>query len=237
MSSDESVRGQTLPGPVNLAHLDGVLEGAAEQKLLMSLDIYEEAVFRTTYRDGRAVATDEVSPLELAQALASIDAGTGVLPPDTLFYRQSGGGYHLAVYLPPAIRPLRLDGEPEPVAVPLPPLVFAGRGTDYHVYALATGEWPAARTPLYHAPFPNVHARGRICSGSVVFPACRPETIHRAAGLFFESRFNQDLARNKSQKHENIVELWRELDEARIEQYPLDDLVEMGQALGDLFQE
>ena len=120
--------------------------------------------------------------------------------------------------------------------VPCPPLVFAGRGTAYHVYALAVDGWPDARARLYQAPFPNVHTGGNICAGNVAFPACAPDTIHAAARLFFESGFSQHLRNAKSRAHEhNVLALYRGL--AGAESYPVEDLVGLDKVLGDLIKE
>jgi PRTRC genetic system protein B len=230
------VAGEPLPGqPINLAHpaVLQVLDDCGAQELLMRLDIFGESIFRTIYEGGQPVAHDEVSPLDLAQALAGVEATTGILPRDTLFCHRSGDEYRLAIYLPPERRPLHIDGEERSLEIPLPPLVFAGRATIYQVFALSGDEWPQAGTPLYRAPFPNIFGGGRICAGTVSFPPCRPDTIHRAAALFLESHFNRDLAGGKSQAHpKDVIALWREL--IGVDTYPPDDLVPAGMTLGEL---
>lgn len=209
---------------------------APQQLLLMRLDLYPEAILRTTYADGRVVSYDEVSPADVASALAGLDVGTGVLPPNVLFYRQ-GSAERVAVYLPAQVRAVRLDGDPGPLTIPWPPLVFLGQGRVYQVFALATGDWPQADTPLCHTPSPNVHTSGNVCQGTVKFPRCSLATVHEAADLFFSSQFNHDLSVGQvSRKHKNVVHLWRELDEAGADTYPLDDLVPTGATLEDLLR-
>ncbi len=219
------------------------IDGASTQDLVMRLDIYEEAVLRTTYRGNKAVACDELSPFDLARAFAGLPVGTGLLPRDCLFCGKSNAEYRVGIYLPPVTRSLHVEGEPAPFTIPLPALVFVGATIGYSIFALATPEWPDARTPLFYAPFPNVHRAGNICAGTVQFPPVRPDTIHAAARLFFESQFNHDLNDGTSRKHKKAVtETWRELAiRATLEpdwaEYPVDDLVETGQALGDLVEE
>lgn len=234
-NNNGNVRAQTF----NLSNLPA--DFGMQQPLLMRLDIYPEAVLRTVYtadQDGHPVASDEVSPFDVAAALAGLDTGTGILPERVLFYRQAGPEYHIGVYLPPEPRLLHVtDGEAIlEFAVPCPPLVFAGRGTAYHVYALGADGWPDARARLYQAPFPNVHTGGNICAGNVQFPACAPDIIHAAAKLFFESGFSQHLRNAKSRTHEhNVLALYRGL--AGAESYPLDDLIGLDKRLGDLVKE
>ena len=218
---------------VNLLHLAGV-EDLGAQNLLVSLDVYAEAVFRTIYRDGRPISFDEVSPLDLARALIGLDVATGLLPPNVLLYGQ-GDGDLVAVYLPPERRVLRLHGEAEPLTVPTPPLVFVGRGSVYCVYALAAEEWPSAKTELYRAPFPNVYGGGRVCRGTVKFPPCGLDVIYQAAALFFDSDFNRDLGNGKSRKEPgDVTALWRALHAESAEGYPLDDLVAAGITMEEL---
>ncbi len=234
--SDQNVCAQTLDGPTNLAHLAGA-EGLSgkPQELRVRLDIYDEALFRTSYQDGRPVSFDEVSPLDVAAALSGLDVGAGILPRDVLFYSRAGSGGLVGVYLPPQRRILRLGSAAEPLTVPTPPLVFAGRDNNFYVYALAIGDWPTAETELCRAPFPNVYSGGRICRGTVKFPPCGLDTIHRAAALFFESNFNHDLSNGKSRRHpDDVTAMWRALHDEGDEVYLLDDLVAMGKTLGEL---
>lgn len=230
-----NVCAQTLPDRVNLVHLVGVESlGDETQELLIRLDLYTEAIFRTSYRGGQPVSHDEVSPLDLAQALIGLDAGTGVLPPNVLFCCR-GGEERIGIYLPPECRALRLAGEPEPLMVPTPPLVFAGRGKSYYVFALGDDDWPTAETALCRAPFPNVYFDGRICPGSVKFPRLGLETVHESANLFLASEFNRDLVGGKSQERPNdVTALWRALDTRRAEAYPASDLVSAGMTLGEM---
>lgn len=218
-------------------------EPGTDEPIILRLDFYAESIVRTTCDAGRPVAYDEVLPDDVAHALAGLSFSTGCLPRDTLFY-QGGGDCRIGIYLPPTVRALWLDGEKMPLHAPLPPLIFVGQGDGYHIYALANWEWPSTATALYRAPFPNVHADGAICRGSVEFPACGAATIHYAAGLFFESKFNKDLANDKSQRYpRDVVELWRVLAPhppaglGGSEEYPLGDLVAMGMTVGDLVQE
>lgn len=50
---------------------------------------------------------------------------------------------------------------------PLPKLVFSLKGNTLNVFALKRSDVLDGDTVLYHAPLPNVNARGRVCMGNV----------------------------------------------------------------------
>lgn len=212
--------------PANLLTLPPlVAPDDAGQALRLRLDIYDESIIRTTFVDGQPAGYDELSPLDVARALADVAPAGGWLRENTVYIRP-GHETRAAIYLSTAVRSLNIDGESHALRVPLPPLLFYGRGKKYHIYALAEAGWPTAKTALYHAPFPNVYPDGGICPGTVEFPACDPDAIHQAARLFFESAFNSDLDNGKSQAHpQNVIALWRKLAAADDKQYPINDLL------------
>jgi len=194
------------------------------QTLRLRLDIFDESIIRTTFINGQPAGYDELSPLDVARALADVAPAGGWLPQDTVFLRP-GLEYRIVIRLIETIWGVRLD-DGKMFVIPLPPLLFYGRGKSYYLYALAEENWPTAKTELYHAPFPNVHPDGCICPGSVQFPDCGPDTIHQAADLFFKSAFNHDLDNGKSRACPgSIIEQWRRLDRADARAWPLADLI------------
>ncbi len=210
--------------------------GIRRQKIILSLDVYDESIFRTIYEQGEAVSKDEVSPLDLGQALSGLNTGTGILPPNVFFFRQSGDECQLGVYLPLAVRTLKKGTKA--FTLPLPPLLFIGRGEKYFVYALNGVGWPEMNRPLYFAPLPNVHEIGKICRGSVQFLPTSPGTIYRAIDLFFDSHFNRDLSNGKSRKYpKDVTQGWAEVVDSGMDAYPLDDLVANGKKVEDLLNE
>lgn len=214
------------------------------QDLLVEFQIYTESIWRTCYQGNKPLQRDEVDPLELARALAGLDSGTGLLPQNILFYRQAGQQIHLGLYLPPAVQILHVDGQKQTAyQIPVPPLVFTGQNKTYRLYALARPGWPEPETPLYRAPFPNVYnqltryERSGICHGSAEFPVAAPETIRPAAQLFFESRFNHDLAQGKSKKYpQSVLLLWQEIVDSKLDAYPVNDLVPADLKMEDLLK-
>ena len=238
------VRGVQQAGVV-MQHEDDSIEGKHH---LGRVDLFDETVFYTAYQDGRPVKAFEVSPADLAAAFAGLPLATGLLPRDCLFYARQAGEERFAIFLQATTRTVRLSalGQKAEYIIPLPPLVFVGRGGRYAVHAVKQYPRPDARAAegsgagegLFRAPLPNVYGEdGRICQGSVKFPACSARTIHQAADLFFDSEFNLDLAGAKSQKYgASVVELWKELHAAGKKggQYPLSDLVPARYTLADL---
>jgi len=111
-----------------------------------------------------------------------------------------------------------------PVSVPLPPLVFAGIGTTYYVWAAREQAFSPGMS-LYCAPFPNVRSDGSICFGAANQPppvSC--VTFPAAWQMFITSPFNGDLSDGKSQQYREDVR--HQLCAVRRKQcYPASDLV------------
>jgi PRTRC genetic system protein B len=201
--------------------------------LRLALHFHRESIILTDYRDDAIVQTRLVAAMDVARTLAQeLDLATGVLPGDssgtnTLWWAKTGGGLQIALYVPPAIRAIRVgggySGDPaQQLTLPWPPLVFLylqGR----HPYVFACRERPREQeSELYYAPAYNVFDSGRICVGSHQFPD-RAEAV---PGAFFESNFSRagDTQAGKSKKNpHNIGLLWEELHGQDV--YPLDDLV------------
>ena len=87
---------------------------------------------------------------------------------------------------------------------------------------------------LYHAPCPNIHHHGGICSGNTTFLVCSPHTIEVALSLFMEnSLFNGDLRRGKCRRYpDDVRQLWAVLEGKS--RFPLSELVSCRRVLRDL---
>jgi len=199
-------------------------------ELQLRVDFHEETVLVHDFAAGIAggVRTKAVSALDIAHALArELDLATGILPPDTLWWAQSGSGTRVAVWRPPQLTALRVresyDAKPRRRHLPMPGLVFVCLPDRQAPYVFAARERP--RTPadqLFHCPTFNVFRSGRVCVGTHVFPI-DPAAVPLA---FFDSHFSVtgDTAAGKSHRHpENVGKLWDEIEGHR--EYPLDDLV------------
>lgn len=205
-----------------------------DQPPTLQLDIYDHAVI-VTRRKGNTWTSYPVTPTAIAQALGKVPSSSGLLPERTLGAGFVQGLAFYVVYVPP--RPITvlladgLDSREQPLVTP--PLVWAGCGTAYHIYALAEEGYPASDdSPLQHAPFPNINLNGAICWGTTdARPVAGPQTMERALRLFLEgSHFNQHLAGGKSQTQQtNILLAYPGLDHDT--PYPLHDLVPAGRTL------
>jgi PRTRC genetic system protein B len=196
---------------------------------LARLDLYDEAVVLTKFRDGGTI-THPVALEEVAAAFAEVPIGTGVLPANTLFWGRQQGQIVLGLYLP--ARSWAVTVGPDCWCVPWPPLVFVGLGTSYRVYAVKQRP-PTPQAPLYQAPCPNVYPDGRICPGTTPFPVCATATIQAAFQCFISSGFNRDLGLGKCQSQPNdILALWAQLQGRK--RFPLAELVPSSVTLSNL---
>jgi PRTRC genetic system protein B len=200
--------------------------------LLLRIDLYRHFPVLTTFDQGKATSQYVVDPTALAAALSDFPVNTGLLPPNTLFWGHQQSR-RIGIYIAPQAHTVSVRNEQRAWRVPLPGLVFIGQDYSYAVWALKD-EPTSPNIPVFHAPCPNVHPEG-VCRGNAPFPRADTATIWRAAEVFFESRFNQDLSQGKSQEYpDNILERWRALAEAEAEAYPLEDLVPANLTLGRL---
>lgn len=200
---------------------------------IAQLIIYEDLVLYTR-REGGMFRQYPVAPEAIAHALSNVPSVTGLLPEGALGAGLVAGRPFLVLHVPPHRATLHLaDGTD--YTLPLPPLIIAGCGDDYRIWALATSERPTETTPLMVAPFPNCYDSGAICWGSS--DARRPASaasLLPTLTLFLEgSQFNLHLANGKSRAFPtSVIAQWQALVTAGAEVYPLDDLVAAESTLG-----
>lgn len=223
-NSNSNSNGTGLPAIPELVLPALAWEEEDYASLRLRLDLYDDAIALTRFKEGQALSRFLVDPLDVATALAGLNINSGLLPEGCLYWNRRHGQEGVGVYVPPRVWTVAVRGEAQAWRVPLPGLVFAGRGYDYQVWAVMERPGQAGQQ-LYLAPCPNVHPDG-VCRGSAPFPPASPATIWQAVEAFFSSRFNHDLSNNKSRKYPNdVLDHWRELDGVGAEEYPLDDLV------------
>jgi PRTRC genetic system protein B len=207
------------------------------QKWLMSIHIYEESIF-VSQLDPKTGAKKEfeVSAVDLANRMnLTAKLSTGLMKPNTIFYKDDGVDERIVIYAPRAIRQLHIDlsrGKRQ-ISVPMPPMVFWNVKNRYFVAAL-TGDEISPKTKLAAAPVPNVHENGEICAGNVKFPKGGMRTIREAERLFWESEFNGDLANKKCKSYKDVRDLYKSL-KART-RFPTRELVELDINLGELIE-
>ncbi|MCP4417752.1 MAG: hypothetical protein GY805_14100 [Chloroflexi bacterium] len=202
-----------------------------QQPPQLRLDFYSTNTLMSQWQaDGRLV-TYPVSIHDVVTACTSVEMSSGLLPPNTLFWRQQANQTMLGIYVP--ARRWRVQTDERSYHIPLPSFVFVGHGTSYKIVAVKKRPQNGNHR-LYHAPCPNVHSGGNICPGNAPFPSCSPETIGTALQLFLEgSAFNADLSGNKCKSHASDVrQLWGELDGKK--RFPLKELVSTQRTLQNL---
>ncbi len=202
----------------------------------LRLDFYNMAVLMSQWEEDGRLTTYPVSVHDLVSACTNVELSSGLLPPNTLFWKQQANQSVLGVYVP--ARRWQVQTENRHYHIPMPPFVFVGNGSAYRIFAVK--KRPALSGPtklcmskgpsnkhdrLYHAPCPNVHTTGGICQGNTPFPICSPHNILTALTLFMEgSYFNADLSSGKCQYYpDDVRRLWADLDGRK--RFPLSQLV------------
>lgn len=201
----------------------------------VQIAIFDDCIYLTR-RQGQGWVTYPVRTEDLAEAVGSVPTVSGLLPPNTLGTGTVNGQRFYVQYVDPRPAALHIAGQGKPCAIQTPPLIWAGCGQDYRVFALNTLERPEARTALYHAPFPNTYDQGGICWGSADPRGdAGPKTMPAALELYLEgSFFNSHIAQQRSRrKPRSIMALYRSLSTDM--PYPLDDLMPAAYDLEWLF--
>lgn len=188
----------------------------------LRLDFYNTAVLMSCWQDDGRTTTYPVSVHDVVSACTNIQLSSGLLPANTLFWKQQANQVMLGIYVP--ARRWQVRTEEHGYHIPMPPFVFVGYGTAYKLFAVKKRPSNEA-DPLYYAPCPNIHTTGGICQGNTPFPPCAPHTILQALQLFMEdSLFNADLSRGKCRSHpDDVRRLWAELNGRK--RFPLSELV------------
>ena len=186
------------------------------------LTLYPEATILEKVLDDGSRVSHPVSPADLAAQLNQIPLSTGLLPHNTLFWRQVGGEELIAIYVPPRCwRPIAYERQ---YHLPMPGMVFMGTKRAYAVFAVKQKP-KKPEAVLYHLPVPNVDDHGQICLGQAPFLTAGRSTIYQALKLFMEgSQFNHDNSRQRCVSFpENTLALWDKLEKHKT--FPLDELV------------
>lgn len=209
--------------------------GIPPDPLRCRLDFHHQAVVMTLF-DPETVERKVVSALDVSHALANeLTFGTGLLPPNTLWWSNTREGPIFAIYEEPRVRRLALqehaDKPPRRYTIPLPGLVFlCSPGKPPWVFAVK--KKPTKLSDIvYKAPLCNVYDSGKTCPGNHRYPT----RVADIAESFFISFFTRAAhVRDRSVQFPNdITQLWKYLN--RKKTFPLDDLVRHGK-LKELMQ-
>jgi len=202
--------------------------GIPPDKLRARLDFYHQAVVLNIY-DAEVATTRVVSAMDVAHALANdLSFGTGLLPPGTIWWRNTRGGPFYAIYVEPKIWKVALEVSlkkpPRRFNLPMPGLLFlCAPGRPPWVYAVKKKP-TKERDDVYNAPLCNLHEDGRSCAGTHQYPTRVADMVQS----FFASFFTATAAlRNRSMEYpDNVVRLWESLDNKK--KFPVADLVRIG---------
>jgi hypothetical protein len=194
----------------------------------VQLSIYPHGILQTIKTPG-GYRTYPVSAEALAQVLGRVPTASGLLPPNTIGTGVIHGVPFYVLYVPPRPATLIIEGQQKrrTITIQTPPLIWAGGGTHYRIFALAQEGYPTSvGVPLYRAPFPNCSEYGSICWGSSdARPKADPKTLIQVLDLFLEgSVFNTHLSNGKSVRHPaNVMAGYKGLSARK--PYPLDDML------------
>jgi len=189
-----------------------------------------------TLFDPETVERRIVSAMDVSHALASeLSFGSGLLPPQTLWWQNTRQGPVFALYEEPRVRKLALlesaTSPPRRFTIPLPGLIFlCSPGRPPWVFAVKKN--PTKDMDIvYKAPLCNLYADGRSCPGNHRYPTRVADIVESFFISFFSAAAD---VRNRSLKFpNNIILLWEYLDKKKT--FPNDDLVKHGK-VKDLMQ-
>lgn len=209
--------------------------GIPADPLRLRLDFHHQSTV-LTYFQGDIVTTKQVDAMDVAHALASdLSFGSGLLPPDTLWWLNTRGGPVFALYVAPKVWKLALQESinkpPRRFTIPLPGFIFLCT-PGQPPWVVAVKKRPTKESDIvYHAPLLNVFRNGRSCPGSHSYPTRVADMVQSFFISFFSA--TADLQGRSKKYPKNVIELWKSLEGKS--KYPLEDLNEFGK-VGDLMR-
>lgn len=128
---------------------------------------------------------------------------TKLLPENVLYYDPRPGKTKLMWYNKSCERAMHGINKAS-VNVKLPAFIFMLDDGDLSIYATKTGtRRPDMKTPLFHAPLPNVYESAKVCMGNVKKPTVKVEIEDLIAGwekAFWGSKFTDHLWNKNASK-------------------------------------
>ena len=192
------------------------------------LDFYGDSVILYLIERGiihtRMVSADDIT----LALLREVSLSSGILPPNTLWWKRGRNGQEIALWRPPRVWPVAIQLEafkpPRRFKLPMPGLIFiCSAGRPPRVFAAKKIPVSIKQT-IYHAPLFNIFHDGVTCPGTHHFPT----DISEIPESFFTSFFTREaISAGRSEKYpDDLLKLWEELDGKT--KYPLKDLVPCG---------
>jgi E2/UBC family protein D len=210
----------------------------------LKIDMSEQGITVQHEGPNGDVVVKAVDAQDLSRAFAGeVIMDTGWLGPRIHRFSQMGGVTRLLVEEPPKRRTIKYEGGTPVKNVPTPRALFnfslrngqlEGSRMCVSMETVPPGmEWiPTDNSPIARWPMMNVFDDTRICWGRLVIPVLSIQTISVLINLFFDSKFNHDLAHVGAARSwrgdppPTGIELLRRL--AREETFPMDLLCPMG---------
>ncbi len=200
--------------------------GVPADPLRLRLDFHHQATVMTIFTEDK-VETRLVSAMDVSHALASeLSFCSGLLPPGTLWWKNTRAGPVTAIYVKPDIWKVALQRDikapPRRFNIPMPGFIFLCRpGREPSVFAVK--KMPAGETDqVYEAPLCNIFADGRSCAGSHKYPTNVGETVQNFFVSFFSPAGELNGRSRKFPK--SVILLWEFLDGKK--RFPVKDLVD-----------
>lgn len=200
--------------------------GIPHDPLRCQINFYNQATELKIFQ-GDTIKTKMVSAADVAFALATnLSFGTGLLPTDTLWWRNTRRGPLYALYVEPRIWKLALQKNankpPSRFTVPMPGLIFLCIPSQAP-WVFAVVKKPTKETDrVFHAPLCNLSETGRSCAGDHKYPARVADMVQSFFISFFTS--SSHLANRSKRFPDNIAHLWKFLDNKK--RFPMADLVQ-----------
>jgi hypothetical protein len=109
----------------------------------LRLDFYSSAVLMSRWEEDGRVTTYPVSIHDVVSACTSVELSSGLLPANTLFWKQRANQAVLGVYVPARRWQVQCEtansSDNQSYYLPMPPFVFAGSGTPTRYSRLRNG--------------------------------------------------------------------------------------------------
>lgn len=202
-------------------------------------------VHQVSLQDGQqpaiqpgVLATKDGLMTALRELLPESERGTGLLDETIL----ATGVDHMVWWVKPTKRQMwfscqELGGE-RTATIPQPGLVMVACPSGWYVFAVKGKDRPTSDTPLYQAPYFNVWAGGKICTGT----AKTPRGVHRKKptaweDAFFGSYFTHPNVRapEKLVARGGAYKFWTAALDGRFAKFPEGMLVDAGGTLKSMY--
>jgi len=189
----------------------------------------EGQLYFQSKKDGGQTSVKAIAHSDVRAAFSRVEMDSGWLPISVRRFGENRNGPWFVSFQEPEMHKLNLGPAFGEIEVALPPMLFAGFGSEHYVWALANRRCDL-KSPLYYAPLPNVHGDGKICWGQNEPPVVSPSNVEKSWRFFLSAEFNGDLRGGKSHTHDDIRQQLIACTGSR--RYPIKDLVKAREQLG-----